>query len=371
MAARKIVCGIDAKWFFDGNASGRVVVRNLVENLDKIDSVEFVYFIKSSFKNNPELSKFRGKKVYVWGGNNMLSNLFVLPVYSLIYRCDCILYQYFPSFLFWKRQYAFVHDIIFITNPDYYTLTERIYLYLLRYLVFFTKGIVTVSEYEVKRMDDWKFGKGIPRHVVYHGVSSDFKPQHLHSPDELNRIKTKYQLPKKYILFVGRLNVRKNILNLLKAFEIVLKSSPDVKLVIVGDKDWKSLDIDFHIKNLGLISNVELKGSVFGKDLPIIFSLATVFCFPSYNESFGLPPLEAMASGVPVVSSNSASLPEICRDAVLYASPDDFQLIAEQLQRFLDDPQLRQTYIRKGLDRAKEFNWTKSSERLLRIFEGS
>ncbi|MBN8705759.1 MAG: glycosyltransferase family 4 protein [Bacteroidetes bacterium] len=365
---KKIRVGIDAKWYFDGNVSGRVVVRNLIQNFDQSDAVEWVYFFKEKHRNDPEILQLKGKVVFIWGGNNMLSNLFVLPFYAIRHQCDCILFQYFPSFLFWKRQYSFIHAIGFISNPEYFTLTERIYLFPLRFLMKLTAGIITVSEFEKSRMEKWGFGKNIPKHVVYHGISSDFKPKDLQPIGELTRTSSQYDLPERFILFVGRLNIIKNILNLLKAFRIVADKDPDIQLVVVGDKDWKSLDIDYHIKTLGLSDRVQLKGSVFGTDLPYIYSLATVFCFPSFNESFGLPPLEAMASGVPVVASDRSSLPEICLDAVLYADPDDYIMIASKLLTLITDQSLRNEFIERGLVRAKEFTWKKSVDTLIHIF---
>lgn len=365
---KKIRVGIDAKWFFDGNASGRVVVRNLVQKFDQSNTVEFVYYFKKKDRNEPEISQLKGKVVFIWGGNNFLSNLFILPFYAIRNQCDCILFQYFPSFLFWKRQYSFIHAIGFISDPEYFTLIERIYLFPLRFLVKLATGIITVSEFEKSRMERLGFGKNIPKYVVYHGISSDFRPKELQPITELSRVKSQYKLPERYILFVGRLNIIKNIGNLLKAFRILSDRVSDVQLVVVGDKDWKSLDIDFLIKNLGLSDRVELKGSIFGADLPYVYSLASVFCFPSYNESFGLPPIEAMASGVAVVASDQSSIPEICQDAVLYASPDDYEMISEQLLKLLSDHSLRNEFILKGLERAKNFTWEKSADALNDIF---
>lgn len=368
---KKIRVAIDAKWYFDGNPSGRVVVKNIVDHIDKTEKVELIYFVKSKHRDNEELSKLKGKIVFVWGANNMVSNIFVLPIYCLIYRVDVILFQYFPSFLFWKKQIAFVHDIIFLTNPKYYTIVERIYLFSIKYLVKLCSDIVTVSEFEKQRMLNFNFGNKVKKHVVYHGVSKEFTPLLLQDIEKVKIVRELYSLPEKYILFVGRLNVRKNISNLLKAFKIVTETRKDYKLVVVGNKDWKTLDVDSLIMNLGIEDSVKLLGGIYGSDLPFVYSGATIFCFPSYDESFGLPPLEAMASGVPVIVSNRSSLPEICGDSVLYADPDDYPMFATHIINLLENEKLRKSLIEKGINRASFFTWDRSVETLLEIFLAS
>lgn len=365
---KKIRIAIDAKWYFEGPPSGRVVVKNIVDYFNHSDEHDIVFFIDRKFKNAPELIDFKGKIVFVWAGNNMLSNVFILPFLSLYHHVDAILYQNFPSFIFWKRQIAYVHDIIYMTSPEFYTLAERIYFSPLKYLVKFASDIVTVSEFEKNRMIANGFGKEKPFHVVYHGVDSAFMPIEKHNSEKNELVKQKHKLPQKYILFVGRLNVRKNITNLLKAFKLVLEKRTDYKLVVVGSKDWKSLDIDGLVKQLNISDHIIFTGGIYGDELPVVYAGATVFCFPSYDESFGLPPLEAMASGVPVVASNRASLPEICGNCALYADPDDASGISNQILTLLDNSELREEMAKKGIERASEFTWTRSVKSIRSIF---
>jgi glycosyltransferase involved in cell wall biosynthesis len=139
----------------------------------------------------------------------------------------------------------------------------------------------------------------------------------------------------------------------------------EIPIVIVGSKDWKILDIDKLIDDLGINKRVIFSGFVLDNILPVIYSLATIFCFPSYAEGFGLPALEAMASGVPVVVSNTTSLPEICGDAGNYVNPNDPQDIAAMIDLLLKDNQLYNYKRSKGLERAKHFTWENSAKKLL------
>ena len=190
-----------------------------------------------------------------------------------------------------------------------------------------------------------------------------FKPKHFFDANEIDRIKYKYSLPERYLLFVGRLNVRKNVDNLLRAIPL-LKNS-EIKLLIVGSEDWKTSNYSQLVYELGIENRVQFKGAIYNDDLSVIFSLATVFCFPSLAESFGLPALEAMASGVPVVVSNSTALPEICGKAGNYVNPIDFNDIAAVIDNLLHNPAYSELKSKQSVERANYFSWHKSAEQIL------
>jgi glycosyltransferase involved in cell wall biosynthesis len=190
-------------------------------------------------------------------------------------------------------------------------------------------------------------------------------PREQHNEDKLKEVAHKYSLPESFILYVGRLNVRKNVFNLLKALPMLKNSS--IPLVVVGGYDWKMTNVDSLLKDLGINERVIFTGPVYGDDLPRIYALATVLCFVSYAESFGLPALEGMASGVPVVVSDRTCLPEICADAALYANPDKPKEISQMIDRLLDDERLWQQQRDRGLVKARFYTWKKSAEKLLEI----
>lgn len=357
--------GVEAKWFFEGPASGRVVIRNLVKQIIDLDTNDELYiFLDIKAKNKAFPHKAPNVHlVYVWAGNNMLSNVFVMPFYAWSLHLDICIFQNFIPLISNFKRYAYIHDVLFNTHPEYYSLIERIYLWPLKYLSRFSHRLCTVSQTEKQRMVDAGYGKEPLIDVVYHGVDDCFKPQECHLVTELRNTSEKYGLPEKFILYVGRLNVRKNIFNLLKAIPNLKDSS--IPLVIVGGYDWKMTSVDNLLDVLGISNRVIFTGPVYGDDLPRIYALATVLCFVSYAESFGLPALEGMASGVPVVISNRTCLPEICGNAALYADPDSPVEIAQMIDRLLENKLLWQNMRMLGLQRAQNFTWSASAKNLI------
>lgn len=357
--------GIDAKWFFNGPPSGRIVIRNLVENLINIKSNDELYIFLDK-KEQEEIFPYQADNVhliYLWAGNNMLSNVFVLPVRAWSLQLDIVIFQNFTPFFSNFKRYAYIHDVLFKTHPEFYTLVERLYLSPLKLLARYADRLCTVSSTEKRRMIDTGYANGDDTDIIYHGVDASFGPREQHDAEQLLKVAAKYKLPDKFILFVGRLNVRKNVFNLLKS--IPLLKNKTVPLVVVGGYDWKMTSVDHLLDELKIRDRVIFTGPIYGEDLSIIYSLAKVFCFVSYAESFGLPALEGMASGVPIVVSDRTCLPEICGEAALYADPDDPQAIAQLVDNLLDDTALWHKMRRLGLARASDFTWRKSAEALL------
>lgn len=358
--------GIDAKWYFDGPPSGKRVVRNLVDSMLKIDDRnEYVIFLDKKHKGKPFPLQGNTKVnlCYVWAGNNALSNIFVLPYYTLRYKVDATLYQTFISPLDPGKRVAYIHDVLFLSNPEYYTLTERIYFAPLKLLTKWAHAIITVSKIEKERLLEFAYAHDPDKiTVAYHGVEKAFRPRQEHSREEIQIAKNKFDLPDKFILFVGRLNLRKNVEHLLKA--IPLLENKTIPLVIVGADDWKKSHHQRIIKDSGIENRVLFKGAIYD-ELSAIYSMATVFCFPSHAESFGLPPLESMASGVPVVTSNTTSLPEICGEAGNYVDPESPEQIAAAIDNLLSNHHLYDEKKMLGLQRAKHFSWESASQTII------
>lgn len=203
--------------------------------------------------------------------------------------------------------------------------------------------------------------------VIYPGVDETFQP--VKDPRMMETVRKKYTLPQKFILYVGTLQPRKNIMGLIRAYGILSKDR-DLRhgLVIAGGVGWKSNKIHSLVDELGLQDKIRFPGYVASCDLPFLYNLAEAFVFPSFYEGFGLPVLEAMACGIPVVTSNISSLPEVVGDAAILVnihSPDE---IAEGIHRILRDQDLRAECIAKGLERAKSFTWGKCAMECLKTF---
>jgi glycosyltransferase involved in cell wall biosynthesis len=171
-----------------------------------------------------------------------------------------------------------------------------------------------------------------------------------------------------YILFVGTVEPRKNLVTLVRAFAAVVKDFPHL-LVLAGARGWMSEPVFAEIERQGLKDRVVHLGYVPAEDLPALMSGAEVFVYPSLGEGFGLPPLEAMACGVPVVCSNAPALPEVVGDAAILVPPTDVAALEEAIMHLLSDPDLKATLRQKGLQRSRQFSWHETARLTISAFE--
>jgi glycosyltransferase involved in cell wall biosynthesis len=359
--------GIDGRWFFRGNPSGRVVVRNLLQQLVQ-NHAEHEYFVFLPRRDRGLQFPFPDSRVhllYVAGANGLFSNCLFLPWQARKLGLDVCLFFYFSGCFGKYKKIVWINDIIFHAYPDYFTWKERFYFWPIRFLSRWAANILTLSRSEKERMLGFKYAAAEKITVVPLGVDEGFLPLAEHTPSRIREVKAMYALPERFLLYVGRMNERKNILNLLKAVNAL--EDQNIKLILAGSVDWKMFDLQMKIKELSLQGRVQLLGQVLEADLPVLYAQATVFCFVSLAEGFGLPPLEAMASGVPVVVSDRDSMPEVCSEAAIYVDPQKPEDIAAAIDRLLKDGGLREEKRVKGLLRAKCFTWKESANRLLQV----
>jgi glycosyltransferase involved in cell wall biosynthesis len=204
--------------------------------------------------------------------------------------------------------------------------------------------------------------------VILGGVESRFHP--IADLDRLARAQERYDLPERFILGLGTLEPRKNFAGLIEAYHQLYAQQELVQhLVIGGGKGWLYGGIFERIKTLDLQDRVHLIGFVADNDLPSLYTLADLFVFPSFYEGFGLPVLEAMACGTPVVSSNAASLPEVVGKAGLLVNPTDTDALAEAMDLLLSNAALRQQYIAQGKIQARRFTWKRAAYQLLLAYQ--
>lgn len=178
----------------------------------------------------------------------------------------------------------------------------------------------------------------------------------------LRRIKMDHHLPRHFILAVGTLSPRKNFVRLIHAFKRFRKIHSEYHLVIVGDRGWKVQDILKEAQD----ERIHLMGYMGAEELAMLYHLAEGFVFPSLYEGFGIPPLEAMACGCPVIASNSSSIPEVVGEAALLVDPYSEKAMAQAMEQVVDDAPLSKSLIEKGKERVKHFSWEKSAEQLRR-----
>ncbi len=207
--------------------------------------------------------------------------------------------------------------------------------------------------------------------VVYAGVESRFRP--MEGEMALQRVRKRYGLGFPFILSLGTLEPRKNLTGLIDAYALLrgkgqVIRDKGLRLVIAGGKGWLYGEIFARVEELGLSGQVIFPGFVADEDLPALYNLAELFVFPSLYEGFGLPPLEAMACGTPVVTSDRPSLPEVVGEAGLMVEATDSQALAEAMERVLMDGNLRGEMREKGLKQAGKFTWEAAAEKLLDVY---
>jgi glycosyltransferase involved in cell wall biosynthesis len=203
--------------------------------------------------------------------------------------------------------------------------------------------------------------------VLYPGVGSQFSP--VADAAKLESVRRRYSLPQHFIFTVGTLQPRKNYGRLIEAFGQLLSTTNDrsLRLVVAGDKGWLYDSIFGSARRLGLQKEVVFAGYVDDNDLPALYSLAELFVFPSLYEGFGLPVLEAMACGTPVICSETSSLPEVAGDAALMLNPLDVDGWAQAMEQVLNDGGLRQRMVARGMVRARSFSWERAARELQRV----
>lgn len=212
---------------------------------------------------------------------------------------------------------------------------------------------------------------GVPAnkvHVIYEAPSTEFRP--LHKNEVLETVRRTYNLPEQFILFVGTLEPRKNLVRLLLAFEKLHKQvGVPHHLVIVGAKGWKTQEIFATLEQLNLEKVVHLLGYIPQNDLPALFNQADVLALPSLYEGFGLPIVEAMASGTAVVTTRCGALGEVAGEAVEYVEPTDVDSIVMGLRHVLMHPEYQQDLSARGLEHVRRFNWKHSTEQTLAVYQ--
>lgn len=204
--------------------------------------------------------------------------------------------------------------------------------------------------------------------VLYPGVDARFRP--LSDGAELAAVRARHALPEHFILGLGTLEPRKNFDGLIRAFDRLAPMRPELQLVIAGGPGWLAEPIHAARAASSAADRVRMIGFVPDADLPALYSLAEVFAFPSHYEGFGLPLLEAMACGTPVVAADNSSLPEVAGDAALLVPAEDGAALAAAIARFLDDPGLRAERVARGRARAAGFSWQAAAQRLDAVYAG-
>jgi len=259
---------------------------------------------------------------------------------------------------------ATIHDLSFIRFPDLFRPVNRLYLTVMtRLTARRARRLIAVSAHaaaESVRL------LGFPREridVLYHGVDPAFRPL---PADEIAAFRRRQGLPERFLLFVGTLEPRKNLVRLVKAFARV--HDGQFRLALVGGKGWLYDELFAQVEACGLREEVIFPGYVMKEELPLWYNAAMALVYPSVYEGFGLPVLEAQASGTPVLTSNVSSLPEAAGGAALMVDPYDVEALAAGLDRIMIDGTLRRELRERGLSHAKRFSWSRTAQETADVY---
>jgi glycosyltransferase involved in cell wall biosynthesis len=250
-----------------------------------------------------------------------------------------------------------VHDLSFLFFPQSFRTLNRSYLRLFTWLsVRRAQRVLAVSESTKRDLVQYYGLSPAKVDVVYNGVDSAFRPL---PAEQVAAFRRQAGLPERFMLFVGTLEPRKNVVRLIEAYARLPKERPP--LVLVGGKGWLYEQIFAQVEALNLSGQVHFAGYVLAEDLPLWYNAADLFVYPSLYEGFGLPPLEAMACGTAVITSTASSLPEVVGKAGLAVDPTDTEALATAMGQMLIAKDLREQMQAEGLAQAQKFSWAKTA----------
>lgn len=260
------------------------------------------------------------------------------------------------------------HDMTFFLYPELHKPYKRIFFKLIVRLSAGRAGAI-IADSESTRRDILRILKPNAQHVfaIPLGVSEKFR--RIDNVLEIERIRSKFNLPERVVLYVGTLEPRKNLPVLVRTFKELVDRGSNYSLVIAGRKGWQYAEIFQTLENSGIQDRVIFLDYVPEIDLPFLYNAADLFVYPSLYEGFGLPVLEAMACGVPVITSNVSATPEIAGDAGLLVDPHDTDEWADAMHLVLTDRTLHDTLAHKGLERSKLFSWERTARETLAVYE--
>lgn len=363
--------GIDAHAAEQDGTGNCTYYRNLILEIARTDAIND-YFIFVTNKNHPfygELSAYPNFKLIQITGLPAWFRVFVsLPLATYRTRIDVLHIQYFAPWFHRGRLVNTVHDLAAYHFPEYFSRFERIlFRQLLPSSARRADRILTASE--VSKRDLVTMLK-LPEEkikVSFCGVSEAFSTP----PSEsiIQEVRHRYGLNAKFLLYVGRIDPRKNLVRLIQAYSLLRsRGLLDHKLLIAGKLYLQPRLLQKTLKRSPFSQDITFCGYVPYDQLPALYSAADIFVYTSEYEGFGLPPLEAMASGVPVVASDIAIFKEILSDAAVLVNPRDVESIADGIHRIVKDDDFRKTLIQKGSDRTRKYSWNQTARITLQAY---
>jgi len=344
---------------------------NLIKGLNIIDK-----------KNEYNLIHHKKNDLNIYKSNNETIIPLIKPFGESVWRCLILPYKFRNggpdiihdptdgigalSFNTVSKRIITIHDIIPFFFPEYTTKRSWIAHKILYKKTIENADMIITDSNSSKNdiINNFKVPENKIK-VIY--IAADQKYQVL-TKEEIKNYKISMGIDFPLILYVGALDPRKNITNLLKSFYQVKKKGYNHKLVIVGSIRFNSGQISKTIQQLNLSDDIIITGHLPEKDLPKIYNAADIFVFPSFYEGFGLPPLEAMSCGTPVISSNTSSLPEVVGNAGILIDPHNPNELADKIIKVISDDSLKQEMTKKGIKQAQNFSWVQTAKKTLNTY---
>ncbi|AKM82165.1 TPA: glycosyltransferase family 1 protein [Candidatus Berkelbacteria bacterium] len=368
--------GIDARMYRSEVAGIGRYSQNLIKNLLQLDSKnEYIFFMTQKdadeFLLTNESKNSNVEVVITEIEHYSLAEQLKLPKIFEAEKPDLMLFLNFNHPVNYKKKFiTVIHDLTLIKFPDTAKRTNAIkkmaFNYVIKSACQNAAKIIAISENTKRDIVDIFHIDPANVEVIYE--AADDKSVLECRQENVEELKKKYKINEQVVLYVGQYRPHKNLPTLVDAFAKVKSQIPS-KLVLVGKVDPEHHRLFESIDKSGVKNDILLTGFVTDEDLSCWYKLATVFVFPSLYEGFGLPGLEAMQAGTPVVAANNSVLPEIYKDAALYFDPFKTEEISDKIKKVLEDETLRADLIRKGKVVAQGFTWQKTAEKTLKIIK--
>jgi glycosyltransferase involved in cell wall biosynthesis len=326
-----------------------------------------IYFTHSGAeKQIPQCEQFCIKRI--WPANPFLRIPFAFPVECRRERLDVFHAQYILPPFCNSRSVTTIADILFESHPEFYSPVERTTFGLLfPWSARRSDYIITVSQFSKQEIVNRYRVDPERVTVVYEAPREEFRPMDIHRCRET--LAREYNVQGSFILYVGRINARKNLERLVEALSVLSGKGFAHELVIVGKQDWMADRVLQRVRDLSLESKIRFVGYVPADYLPIFYNAADLFVYPSICEGFGIPLVEAMACGVPIVTSFGSSLEEVASNAAVLADPYSVASIATAMERVLSDETFAGALRQKGLRRAGDFTEGDKAQKTIGVYQ--
>jgi len=357
---------IDAQTTMGQKTGFGFYVKNLVDALAKVDPKNEYILVRpsgQSLRAAPQTEKdFRTMRRFWW-------DQVVFPYWAKKARVDLVHQPCFSAPLLYPGKVIVTcHDLISVFFPENLPLVSR--LFYSRWMPFsYRRAALLIADSEHTKKDIialLKISESKIR-VIHLAVSPLFRP--IKSRKKISQVQKKYGTTSRYFLHVGTIEPRKNLEFLVRVYALAVREGIKENLVITGKKGWYYEGLFRLVKELNLEDKVIFSGYVAENDLPTLYSGATALLFPSLYEGFGLPPLEAMACGTPVISSSTSSLPEVVGKAGILLPPRDERLWVKNILKITQDKGLERTLRAWGPRQAKKFTWEETAKKTIEVYK--